>query len=183
MDRQVSTAEGESSRAASSGPAGSGSQAPGGGAVGSILTENYFQTREKLLTRRGVLWLGQTCNIRCHFCYFLDRIENKEHPEHQFMDLEKAKRICHTLRYKYGNTSIDIQGGEPTIWRHIEELITYCDEIGLYPTLITNAITLAKREKCEQLKQAGVHDLLISLQGLGSVYDDIVGLPGGSVKQ
>jgi sulfatase maturation enzyme AslB (radical SAM superfamily) len=151
--------------------------------VRSTATGEYFQTPEKLLTRRGVLWLGQTCNIRCHFCYFLDRIENKDHPEHPFMDLEKAKQICHTLRYKYGNTSIDIQGGEPTIWRHIEELITYCHEIGLYPTLITNAITLARREKCEQLRQAGVHDLLISVQGLGPVYDEIVGLPGGSVKQ
>ena len=137
----------------------------------STTTENYFQTAEKLLTRRGVLWLGQTCNIRCHFCYFLDRIENKEHPEHQFMDIEKAKQICHTLRYKYGNTSIDIQGGEPTIWRHIEELIAYCREIGLYPTLITNAITLARRERCEQLKNAGLHDFLISVQGLGAVYD------------
>jgi MoaA/NifB/PqqE/SkfB family radical SAM enzyme len=146
-------------------------------------TANYFQTREKLLTRRGVLWLGQTCNIRCHFCYFLDRIENKEHPEHAFMELEKAKKICHALRYKYGNTSIDIQGGEPTIWRHIEELVAYCREIGLYPTLITNAIALARREKCEQLQKAGLFDLLISVQGLGPVYDEIVGLPGGSVKQ
>jgi len=146
-------------------------------------TDSYFQTREKLLTRRGVLWLGQTCNIRCHFCYFLDRIENKEHPEHAFMDLEKAKKICHDLRYRYGNTSIDIQGGEPTIWRHIDELVTYCHEIGLYPTLITNAIALARREKCEQLQKAGLRDLLISVQGLGPVYDEVVGLPGGSVKQ
>src|SRR5882672_5133590 len=82
--------------------------------------DGYFQTREKLITRRGVLWLGQTCNIRCHFCYFLDRIEKKDHPEHPFMDLEKAKKICHDLRYRYGNTSIDIQGGEPTIWGGIE---------------------------------------------------------------
>jgi uncharacterized Fe-S cluster-containing radical SAM superfamily protein len=145
--------------------------------------DGYFRTREKLLTRRGVLWLGQTCNIRCHFCYFLDRIEQKDHPEHAFMDLEKAKNICHDLRYKYGNTSVDIQGGEPTIWRHIEELVAYCHEIGLYPTLITNAIALAKRQKCEQLKQAGIRDLLISVQGLGPVYDEIVGLPEGSVKQ
>src|SRR5437867_6142991 len=82
------------------------------------LPAGYFQTPEKLVTRRGVLWLGQTCNIRCHFCYFLDRIEDKNHPEHPFMELEKAKQICHDLRYRYGNTSIDIQGGEPTIWRH-----------------------------------------------------------------
>jgi uncharacterized Fe-S cluster-containing radical SAM superfamily protein len=145
--------------------------------------DGYFQTRDKLLTRRAVLWLGQTCNIRCHFCYFLDRIEQKDHPEHPFMDLEKAKKICHELRYKYGNTSIDIQGGEPTIWRHIDELVAYCHEIGLHPTLITNAVVLAKRERCQQLKASGIRDLLISVQGLGSVYDEIVGLPGGSVKQ
>jgi hypothetical protein len=157
--------------------------ANGGGAALAERMTRYFQTPEKLLTRRGVLWLGQTCNIRCHFCYFLDRIEKKDHPEHPFMDLEKAKRICHDLRYKYGNTSIDIQGGEPTIWRYIDDLVAYCHEIGLYPTLITNAIALARREKCVQLKEAGVRDLLISVQGLGPVYDEIVGLPGGSVKQ
>jgi pyruvate-formate lyase-activating enzyme len=165
---------------------GNGHRVPDTGGAGTAdhpRPPGYFETREKLLTRRGVMWLGQTCNIRCHFCYFLDRIEKKDHPEHAFMDLEKAKQICHDLRFKYGNTSIDIQGGEPTIWRHIEELITYCHEIGLYPTLITNAISLARREKCVQLKDAGVRDLLISVQGLGPVYDEIVGLPGGSAKQ
>src|SRR5438105_1947299 len=105
--------------------------------------DGTFRTREKLLTRRGVLWLGQTCNLRCHFCYFLDRIEQKDHPEHPFMELEKAKAICHALRFKYGNTSVDIQGGEPTIWRHIDELVVYCRDIGLHPTLITNALALA----------------------------------------
>src|SRR5215472_2832157 len=186
MERHVSTVGGSSASSASgehTDVVANGVHAQEGEAVGSTETDNYFQTTEKLLTRRGVLWLGQTCNIRCHFCYFLDRIEQKDHPEHPFMDLEKAKRICHDLRYKYGNTSVDIQGGEPTIWRHIEELVTYCHEIGLYPTLITNAIALAKRQKCEQLKQAGIRDLLISVQGLGPVYDEIVGLPGGSAKQ
>src|ERR1043166_8122337 len=90
--------------------------------------DTYLRTREKLLTRRGVLWLGQTCNLRCHFCYFLDRIEQKDHPEHPFMDLDKAKAICHALRFRYGNTSVDIQGGEPTIWRHIEELVARSEE-------------------------------------------------------
>jgi MoaA/NifB/PqqE/SkfB family radical SAM enzyme len=147
------------------------------------ISDDVFHTREKLLTRRGVLWLGQTCNIRCHFCYFLDRIADKEHLEHPFMGLEKAKAICHDLRFKYGNTSIDIQGGEPTIWRHIDDLVAYCVEIGLYPTLITNAIALAKKHKAEAHKAAGVRDLLISVHALGETYDDIVGLPGGSEKQ
>ncbi len=142
-----------------------------------------FYTQEKLLTRRGVMWLGQTCNIRCHFCYFLDRINDKEHPEHAFMDLDKAKAICHDLRYKYGNTSIDIQGGEPLIWHHIYDLISYCKEIGLYPTLITNGIPLFKKQVVQRLKDAGLRDLLISVHALGPNYDDIVGMQGGSEKQ
>src|SRR5262249_50859824 len=109
----------------------------------------YFQTRDKLLPRRGFVSLVQDSNPPCAVCYFLDRSGQKDRPEHPIMDLEKAKAICHDLRYRYGNTSIDIQGGEPTIWRHIEELVAYCHEIGLFPTLITNAIALAKREKCE----------------------------------
>ncbi|MEQ8700146.1 MAG: radical SAM protein [Bauldia litoralis] len=154
--------------------------------MSSHLDENdtgVIRTREKRLTRRGVLWLGQTCNIRCHFCYFLDRINDREHPEHAFMDLEKAKEICHALRFRYGSTSVDIQGGEPTIWKHVCDLVAYCVEIGLQPTLITNAIALAKEHKVQELKAAGVRDLLISVQGLGDVYDEIVDLPGGSEKQ
>ncbi|MGH8035101.1 MAG: hypothetical protein ACREO9_07745, partial [Lysobacterales bacterium] len=48
----------------------------------------YLDTDVRKITRRGILWLGQTCNLRCHFCYFLDRIENPMHPEHAFMSLD-----------------------------------------------------------------------------------------------
>jgi pyruvate-formate lyase-activating enzyme len=129
------------------------------------------------------MWLGQTCNLRCYFCYFLDKINTKTDPEHPFMGLDKAKSMCKTLVDFYGNNSIDIQGGEPTIWPGIHQLVTYCAEIGLKPTLITNGIVLSKKEACQKLKDAGVYDLLFSIQGLGDVYDDVVGIPGGAVKQ
>jgi MoaA/NifB/PqqE/SkfB family radical SAM enzyme len=140
-------------------------------------------TRRRVITRRAVMWLGQTCNLRCHFCYFLDRIDNKEHPEHPFMSLDKAKRICSTLVGHYGNNAIDIQGGEPTIYRHVYELIHHCREIGLLPTLITNAIPLSNARNCDQLKQAGIRDLLISIQGLEGTYDRIVGVDEAFPKQ
>jgi len=140
-------------------------------------------TTKRVLTRRGVVWLGQTCNLRCRFCYFQTRIEAKDHPEHAFMGLDKAKAICHTLRHHYGNAAIDIQGGEPTIYPGIEELCAYCAAMGLLPTLITNALVLAKRDACQRLKDNGVRDLLVSVHGLGKNYDDVVGVPGAHVKQ
>jgi MoaA/NifB/PqqE/SkfB family radical SAM enzyme len=143
----------------------------------------YRPSTARAITRRGILWLGQTCNLRCHFCYFLDRIENERHPEHAFMPLAKAKAICRTLVDYYGNNSIDIQGGEPTLHPQIAEIVAYCAQIGLSPTLITNAQALASRTKVAELRAAGIRDFLVSVQGLGDVYDDIVGQRGAHVRQ
>jgi molybdenum cofactor biosynthesis enzyme MoaA len=141
------------------------------------------RTRTREITRRGVLWLGQTCNLRCHFCYFLDRIEDKSHPEHAFMSLEKARSICRTLVDDYGNNAVDIQGGEPTIWRDIDGLVRYCADIGLAPTLITNALVLDRIDRVKRLVDAGVSDFLVSVQGLGRAHDLAVGLEGAHARQ
>jgi MoaA/NifB/PqqE/SkfB family radical SAM enzyme len=140
------------------------------------------KTRKRVITRRGVIWLGQTCNQRCYFCYFINRIRDREHPEHAFMDLAKAKHICRTLREIYGNTAIDIQGGEPTIYPDILELCRYCRDIGLYPTLITNGLVLAKPGRIEEYRDAGVRDFLVSLHGIGEIHDEVVGIKGAYDK-
>ena len=114
----------------------------------------YTTSKARKITRRGILWLGQTCNLHCHFCYFLDRIEDERHPEHAFMSLEKAKEICRTLVEHYGNNSIDIQGGEPTLYPKIYDLVAYCAEIGLSPTIITNAQVLSNRAVVTRFRNA-----------------------------
>jgi molybdenum cofactor biosynthesis enzyme MoaA len=143
----------------------------------------YVPTAERPITRRGILWLGQTCNLRCFFCYFLDRIENEEHPEHPFMSLDKAKQICRTLVDYYGNNSIDIQGGEPTLWPHIYDLVSFNAAIGLSSTIISNGQALSHRATVTRLRESGLRDVLLSLQGLGAVYDTTVRQQGGSVRQ
>jgi len=138
---------------------------------------------QRTLTKRGVVWLGQTCNLRCQFCYFIDRVADNTHAEHAFMSLEKAKNICHTLVEYYGNTSIDIQGGEPTLYKDIFKLIRFCNLINLKPTLITNALLLDNLEECIKYKEAGISDFLVSVQGLGEVHDTLVGCPGAHRRQ
>jgi pyruvate-formate lyase-activating enzyme len=129
------------------------------------------------------MWLGQTCNLRCHFCYYLDRIEDRTHPEHAFMSLEKAKAICRTLVEVYGNNSIDVQGGEPTLWKPLPDLIRYCGEIGMRVTVITNGIVLDDMSRVIAYRDAGIRDFILSVQGLGSVYDGIVGREGAWKRQ
>lgn len=142
----------------------------------------FKKTKKRVVTRRGVMWLGQTCNQRCYFCYFARRILDQNHPEHDFMEIDKAKEICRTLREFYGNTSIDIQGGEPTIYADIFELIRYCREIGLYPTLITNGLVLGRPGVLEKYRNAGIRDFLVSLHGIGGVHDEVVGVNGAYEK-
>ena len=143
----------------------------------------YRPTVSRSITRRGILWLGLTCNLHCQFCYFRDRVEDVGHPQHPFMSLSKAKKICRTLVDYYGNNSIDIQGGEPTIYPEIYELVSFCTEIGLSPTLITNAVELSDPAKVARFKKAGIRDFLVSIQGLGQVHDRIVGRKGAHLSQ
>lgn len=150
--------------------------------VAKAAARAFKKTKKRTLSRRGVMWLGQTCNARCYFCYFINRIEDHHHPEHAFMSLEKAKHICSTLRHFYGNTAIDIQGGEPTIFKGIHELIRHCRDIGLYPTLITNGLSLGKPGVLEQFRDAGIRDFLVSLHGIGAIHDQVVGVKGGYQK-
>lgn len=142
------------------------------------VTSTLKQTTKRTMNKRGVMWLGQTCNLRCYFCYFIERVADRNHPEHAFMTLEKAKKMCHTLRYTYGNTAIDIQGGEPTIYKEILELSRYCHDIGLYPTLITNGLVLGKPGELEKYREAGVRDFLVSLHGIGPIHDEVVCVKG-----
>lgn len=148
-----------------------------------INKDNYILTNKRTHTRRGVIWLGQTCNLKCYFCYFVARIADKTHPEHTFMSLEKAKIICNTLREDYELNSIDIQGGEPTIYPKIFELLDFCNKIGLKPTLITNLVALHNYSFCKKFKEHKVYDFLVSLQAIGDDYDRIVGLKGAFEKQ
>lgn len=143
----------------------------------------YQRSSARKITRRGILWVGQTCNLRCQFCYFLDRIEDETHPEHAFMPVEKASEICRILVERYGNSSIDIQGGEPTLWPSIHELVATCARIGLAPTLITNGLALSSRDVAARYRDAGIRDFLVSVQGLGEVYDHLVQRPGSHVLQ
>ncbi len=122
----------------------------------------WFGHRE--LINRGVLYVGYACDLNCKFCYY------KHEKKKDFKSLDELQASCHEYRYKYGNDHVDITGGEPTLFHGLPELIRYCREIGLAPTVITHGQHLTE-EYVRELRDAGLHDLLISIHGLEGVHD------------
>ncbi len=129
------------------------------------------------LTRRAVIYIGYACNLNCRFCYYKYKTKKRWKP------LSLVKFEAFIYRYVFGNIKVDITGGEPTIYPHIIEFVKYCKAIGLRPTLITNGIVLANKKKVKKLKSAGVFDYLISVHGIGKVYDYLVDLPNAFKAQ
>ncbi|MBF0609423.1 MAG: radical SAM protein [Magnetococcales bacterium] len=133
---------------------------------------NLTKTRQRSITKRGVLYVGYLCNVRCVFCYYAYT------PAKDWHTIEECKKDAHQYRTLYDNDWVDITGGEPTVYPHIFELLDYCKEIGLTPTLITNMQALAKKDKALKFKEYGVYDFLCSIHALGDTYDDLTKVKG-----
>jgi pyruvate-formate lyase-activating enzyme len=142
----------------------------------------WRSTKVRTFTRRSGLLVGMKCNLRCHFCAYLDRIDDPSHPEYEFMPLEKAKAICKILVEVFGRNAVNIEGGEPTIYPHILSLLEYCNAIGLYPTVVTNGLVLDRMKRVLEFKKAGVRDFAVSVHGLGAVHDMVVGMEGAHAR-
>ena len=131
-------------------------------------TQETRSERRVSITRKGVLYVGFPCNIKCKFCYYSYNESKEWHP------LDECKRDASLFKEKYGNQFVDITGGEPTIYPHIYELLDFCNKIDLKPTLITNVQALAKDERVKQFKDHGVYDFLCSVHALDDTYNSII---------
>lgn len=120
-------------------------------------------------TRRGVLWLGLKCDVRCEFCYD----ELVPSPQKAWVDLEHVKLALDKFRYHYMNHFVDFMGGEPTLHPSVVEIVRYSAQIGLKPTLVTHGMRFANLEFARQVNSAGIHDVLMSVHGIGDTVTKI----------
>jgi len=130
------------------------------------------KSRERRLTRRGVLWLGLRCDVRCKFCYD----EHVPAAQKAWMPVDDAVRALDKFRFYYGNVFVDFMGGEPTLHPAILDITAHAASIGLRPTAITHGMHLAKPERASAFAQAGIHDFLVSVHGTGETAGAIHGL-------
>ena len=125
---------------------------------------SVVRTRDRHLTRRGVLWLGLRCDVRCKFCYD----EHVPASGKAWLRLDDAIEALDKFRFYYQNEFVDFMGGEPTLHPAVLDIVRHAAGIGLRPTLITHGMHLASPERAAAFAQAGVHDVLISIHGVGA---------------
>lgn len=120
-------------------------------------------------TRRGVLWLGLRCDVRCEFCY--DEQIPKDQKE--WVDFDDISKALTKYAKFYGNEYVDFMGGEPTYHPKIIDIVDHAASVGLRPTLITHGMRLADRKFATRLHDAGLNDVLMSVHAVGETLDRI----------
>ena len=99
------------------------------------------------------------CNLSCGYCNEFDKTSSP-------VPLEILKKRAAKLK-QLGAFSICLTGGEPTLHQDLPELIRYCrHDLKFFKTvMITNGFFL-KKELIEQLNDAGLQDMQISIDGV-----------------
>jgi radical SAM protein with 4Fe4S-binding SPASM domain len=118
----------------------------------------------------------ERCNLKCRHCY-----QNEALPELTRVQIcDGISNICGAIESWIEEYEIDISpfihftGGEPFIRKDIFQITRHAQNLGLSVSFMSNG-TLITDEIARQLKENGISDIQVSLDGLEEVHDSIRG--------
>ena len=127
------------------------------------------------VTHRYWVHVGDSCNLRCRFCYYIDSFGKRNDKT-----TSEIKKEIDFLKKK-GINRLDFTGGEPTIRKDIFDLIKYAKENGFVEIgIITNGFLLNNMDFCKKLKEAGLNDTLFSIHSVNPETHDYLTQVKGS---
>jgi radical SAM protein with 4Fe4S-binding SPASM domain len=118
------------------------------------------------------LAITYNCNNDCSHCY---NARERNHPQ---LTSDEWKMVLDRL-WKIGIPHIVFTGGEPTLNSDLTELIAYAGSMGLITGLNTNGRRLADRRFMDQLVNAGLDHVQITLESHDPrIHDEMVNRNG-----
>ena len=112
-----------------------------------------------------VLFITDLCNLNCLHCH----VYNAQNPT-----MKSMKQIEEEMRYSYqlGSRFIDLEGGEPLLWRDgeadINDVIDLAKQIGFFSTTVTTNAQLP-------FDNLRADSIWVSLDGINSFHDEVRG--------
>lgn len=104
------------------------------------------------------------CMLNCKFC---SQAENNSCSD---MDIEFAKKTLKKLKL-IGVCNIYYTGGEPLLYKNLEELLEYGNKLGFNQILITNGVLLEQKNIRKALKY--INSLGISIHGNEKIHNSL----------
>lgn len=103
--------------------------------------------------------VNRKCNLECFWCYAKDMRESQ-------IDMPKGLLFNLIGLCKEGGVKkIVFLGGEPTVYPHLCEAISYCKQLSIKTEITTNGIKLSDRSYLSDLCNAGLDSIIISIKG------------------
>ncbi len=126
-----------------------------------------------------VLGVNNVCNLHCKMCdvgtqnYDSTFAQNLVGTHPINMPLELAKLVTEQMASHFPKSQLAYAFTEPLVYPHLVESLNYANQSGLFTTVTTNALTL--RHKAEQLAEAGLNEIYVSLDGPQDIHNEIRG--------
>lgn len=120
------------------------------------------------------VYLTNRCNLTCEMCNIF------RHPDQEFLDADVYRRLVEGLG-RAGCFYLSFAGGEPLLDPTLESRIRLARLHVPYVHLVTNGISLTER-RADELVEAGLSELSISLDGAQADHDRIRNLEGAFAK-
>lgn len=103
------------------------------------------------------VYLTNACNLRCRFCFNLDREDAPRVP------LDDICAIL-TAAYEKGNRYVSITGGEPFLYKQIFEVLDHAHDLGYWINILSHG-GLLDQARIDRLKKYWRLRIRISLDG------------------
>lgn len=103
------------------------------------------------------VYLTNACNLRCRYCFNLDREDAPYIPLDDIQAILKAA-------YERGNRYVSITGGEPFLYKQIFEVLDYAHDLGYWINILSHG-GLLDQARIERLKKYWRARIRISLDG------------------
>lgn len=126
----------------------------------------------KISAPNQISWLmTNECNLRCSHCGNTSRAKKENE-----LTTKEAKDFIKYIADN-GVFVLDISGGEPLIRKDAIELFKYARSLGLEMGMTSNG-TLVTEKLAKELKEVGMYNIHISLDGIGEVHDKFRNMKG-----
>jgi radical SAM protein with 4Fe4S-binding SPASM domain len=138
----------------------------------------YLRKGRASLPEAITLFLTYHCNLRCKMCgQWGETGVTKKHSSRNSegeLSLQEMNKIIDDISLFKPN--ITLFGGEPLLHRHALDVIRHIKNKGMHCLMITNGSML--KGMAEEVVDAGLDELNVSIDGGRELHDEIRGMPG-----